>query len=123
MSIAYLVGNTLVYPTFFCDTEAMRLHATAFTLHALRQTAAARADIKQIFIGTYKEGGRTGTAQFYLDRGCRLVRRPAHLVVNPVAKLVLSWCLPKQHRRLVGVLAGDPPELPCGRMAMQSTRP
>jgi hypothetical protein len=69
-------------------------------LHFVREAVAKGQCAEQIFAGLYKGGN--GLDDFYLLRGCKLVRKPALLHINPVAKAFLMRFLPEQYARLVG---------------------
>lgn len=102
VGIWHLIEGTLVYSTFFCDTESLRMHVTGLMLHTMREAAAGCLVIKQIFIGNYKPSSAAGVDDFYLARGCKLARKPALLHLNPWASLFLKRLLPKQYEQLIG---------------------
>ncbi len=102
VGIWHLVEETMVYSTFFCETESLKKHVTGFMLHTMREAVAGCPAIKQIFIGNYKYSAATGVNDFYLARGCKLVRKPALLHLNPLAAFFLKRFAPEQHRRLIG---------------------
>jgi len=100
VSVSLLVEDTLCYATFFCNTESLRLGLSDLMLHFLREAVAGGQCAKQIFAGLYK-GGK-GLDDFYLLRGCKLVRKPALLHINPLAAFFLKRFLPEQYARLKG---------------------
>jgi hypothetical protein len=106
ISIWYLVDDTLTYATFFCDTESLRMHAAGFLLHTMREAATRCPNVRQIFVGNYKFSSAKGVDGFYLARGCRLVRKPAWLQLNPLAALALKRFAPQQYGRLIGEIQG-----------------
>lgn len=108
--VSMLVGDTLCYPTVFCDTESMRLQLSGFLLHSVREAVAQCQCAKQIFAGLYKDERDRGVDDFYLQRGCRLLRKPARLQINPVAELVLKRFAPRQYGRLLGRIPDAPQE-------------
>ena len=102
VGIAYQVGGTFLYFSFFCDTESLRLHVTGVMLHTMRQTAAS-CGAKEIFIGL-----RTKSSDFYIDRGCRVRPQPAKLALSPIARLILRRFMPRAFTALSGSLATSP---------------
>jgi hypothetical protein len=118
VSVSLLFEDTLCYATFFCNTESLRLGLSDFMLHFVREAVAKGSCAKQIFAGLYK-GGK-GLDDFYLLRGCKLVRKPALLHINPVAKAFLMRFLPEQYERLLGKI--ETPENPAEAAAKASSR-
>jgi len=102
IGVWHLVEDTLVYSTFFCETESLKMHATGFMLHKVQEAAAGCQAIKQIFIGNYKYTAVKGVDDFYLARGCKLVRKTAFLHINPLTAFFLKRFLPEQYARLRG---------------------
>ena len=100
VSVSQLVGDTLLYSTFFCDDRNLKLYAPDLMLHTVREKAAALPGVRQIYAGMYKGG--QGLDSFYLLRGCRLVQKPAVLRLNPAASLFLRLCLPSEFPKLRG---------------------
>ena len=100
VSLSLLVEDTLCYATFFCNIESLRLGLSDLMLHFVREAVAKGQCAEQIFAGLYKGGN--GLDDFYLLRGCKLVRKPALLHINPVAKAFLMRFVPEQYARLVG---------------------
>ncbi len=100
VSISSLVDDTLCYSTFFCDTDSMRMGLSDLMLHSVRQAVADKQCAGQIFAGMYK-GGKS-LDDFYLLRGCKLVRKPALLHLNPLAAFVLRCFFPGYFARLKG---------------------
>ena len=104
IGICYLVEGTLLYATFFCDVESLKMHAAGFMLHTVREAAARCPAIKDIFIGSYKYSMARGVDDFYHARGCKLVRKTAWLQLNPVAMFGLKRFAPQQYDRLIGAI-------------------
>lgn len=102
------VGETLVYSTFFCNDEALRLNVTSLMLHTVRETARACPAIRQISVGMYKYQGFTGVDKFYLLKGCSLVRKPALFHVNPLVAASLRRRRPDDYAKMCGVIKGPP---------------
>lgn len=112
VSISKVVEDTLVYSMVFCTDASLRLNVTSLLLHTLRESAAASGAVKQIFVGMYKYKGWTGIDEFYLTRGCGLVRKPAMLRINPVVEMALRRYGADQYRKLCGDIATDLAESP-----------
>ena len=115
VSVSLLVEDTLCYATFFCNAESLRLGLSDLMLHFVREAVAEGQCAKQIFAGLYK-GGK-GLDDFYLLRGCKLVRKPALLHLNPLAAFFLKCFLPEQYARL----RGDIKDARGGRAVEQGT--
>lgn len=107
LCILQAVGDTLIYSTFFCDSEGLRYHAADLMLHSARQRAAECGQVSQVFVGLH-HGGQ-GTDQFYLLRGATHQVRRAWLRINAMARVLMPRLLPEQYRRLLGqkCLTGD----------------
>jgi len=102
VSLSFVVDRALVYATFFCDDESLRLYLSDLMLHCVRQAAGACAGVEQVLAGMYK--GIPGLDNFYLLRGAKLMRQRAWLELNPLARLLLRSSRPKQYARLLGSL-------------------
>ncbi len=100
VNVSLLVEDTVCYSMVFCDTDSLRHGLSDLILHSVRQAVAESRCARQIFSGLYKGGN--GLDDFYLLRGCRLVKKPARLRLNPLAALVLRNFLPDYHARLMG---------------------
>lgn len=106
VSLSMLVGDTLFYATFFCDDASLRLFLSDLMLHSIREAASVQPEVKQIFAGMHKGGG--GLDDFYLLRGCKVVRKPACSHLNPLAELILKSVLPREYARLCSGVAHEP---------------
>jgi len=106
VSVSKLVGDTVIYSTFFCNNPALRLNVASLMVHLLRDAAAGLPEVKQMFIGMYKYRGRAGVDGFYLDKGCKVVSQPACLRLNPLAETFLKFCMPVRYGKLLGSFAG-----------------
>jgi CRISPR/Cas system CSM-associated protein Csm2 small subunit len=104
IGVWHLVDDTLIYSTFFCDTKSLKMHVTGLMLHTVRDAAAGCQAIKQIFRGYYKNSGAKSVDDFYFARGCKLVRKPAWLQLNPLIAFGLKRFAPEQYGRLIGDL-------------------
>jgi len=100
VSLSFWVGNTVIYATFFCDQESLRLNLSDLMLHTVREAAARVPKLRNIFVGMYK--GQKGLDGFYLLRGCKLVRQPAMLRINPLVKFLLMRFRPADYQKLLG---------------------
>lgn len=100
VSLSYLIRDTVVYATFFCNDEALKRYLSDLMLHSVRELAATSPEVRQVFASMYK--GIRGLDEFYLLRGAALVRQPARLEINPLARLLLKNGLPRQYRQLLG---------------------
>jgi hypothetical protein len=100
VSVSLLVEDTLCYAMFFCNTESLRLGLSDLMLHSVRKGVAEGQCASRIFAGLYKGG--THLDDFYLFRGCRLVRKPAFLRLNPLAACLLKYFLPGDYARFNG---------------------
>lgn len=109
IGVWHMVEDTLTYTTFFSETESLKMHVTGLMLHAMQEAVVGNNEVKQIFVGMHKHGGRSSVDDFYLARGCTLLRKPAFLHLNPLAKLFLVACMPKRHRQLRGQFDGEEP--------------
>ena len=102
VSISEFVEDTLVYSTAFCDNDSFRLHVTSLMLHCLQEAAADCPEMKCIFAGPYKYQGRNGVDKFHLDRGCSLVKKPALVSLNPLARVYLRHFKGNVYEKLIG---------------------
>ncbi|MGB6546693.1 MAG: hypothetical protein WA871_05640 [Candidatus Acidiferrales bacterium] len=100
VGISQVVGDTLVYSTFFAGDIGLKHCAADLMLHTVREQAAALPCVRQIFAGMYKGGN--GPDSSLVLRGCKIVRKPAILRVNPAAALFLRLCLPGRNAKLLG---------------------
>lgn len=106
VSLSFLVEHTLIYATFFCHDEALRMFLSDLMLHAIRESAAVCANVERIFLGMYKGAG--GVDGFYQLRGATLIRQRASLQLNPLARALLRCCMPRQYAGLLGTLSDGP---------------
>jgi hypothetical protein len=99
-----LVEDTVFSTSAFANAESLHLNVNSLLLHSIREAAASSRQAKQIFVGMYKYSGAHGVDDFYLDRGCRLIRQPAVLRVNPLAMAGLRVFRPKERMKLAGII-------------------
>lgn len=100
VSVSLLIENTVHYAMFFCDTESLRLGLSDFMLHSVREAVAIGQCAGRVFVGMYKGGNSLD--EFYLLRGCTLIKQPAFLQLNPVTDLFLKRILPGRYNQLKG---------------------
>lgn len=105
VSLSFLVDDTIDYASYFCDAQALKQHLSDLMLHTLRESAAKTAGVNRIFMGSFK--GDPGLDDFKFLRGAKLLRQPAFLDVNPLAKAALGKLLPKQYAQLLGRLSPE----------------
>ena len=107
VSRSYLVGATLVYATLFCETESLKKNLGELMFHELRMLAAGDPRIAEIFVRHYQNGNSLD--QFYLLRGCKLVSKPARLMLPTGIGAGLKFFLPRQHAVLIGRITAPAP--------------
>jgi hypothetical protein len=100
VSVSLFVEETLCYAMFFCNSESLRAGLSDLMLHTVREAAAQSRRVKRIFSGMYKGGN--GLDDFYLLRGCQVVRKPALLNVNPLAAFLLKSFLSRYYAHMRG---------------------
>ena len=98
VSVAFWVRDTLVYASHFSGVEALREGASELLFHALREAVAGTPGIAQILVRRYQGGN--GMDQYYLMRGAKLIHKPARLQLNPLVRLGLWICRPRQYALL-----------------------
>lgn len=115
VSVLQRVGTTLLYSTFFASSGALHRHVASLMLHEVRRLAAESGCVDQVFAGLRKAGREASVDEFYLQRGCEIVRLPACLRVHPLT----GWCLrmirPGLWRRLSGERVGVAESAKAGR--------
>lgn len=100
VSLLYQVEQTLIYATFFSETESLRKGIGELMFHTIRETAMQKPEIREIVVGQY-HGGNT-IDKYYLLRGCKVVTKPANLRITTGARFILKCCLPQQYKMLCG---------------------
>ncbi len=100
ISVSYLVEDVLIYATFFCTTASLRLYVSDLMLHSIREWAGKFKNIRYIFTGMYYPA--KGTVDFYLLRGCKIIRKPALYRINWLTLFLLRTLMPKEFERLCG---------------------
>jgi hypothetical protein len=102
VSISRLIGDTLMYSTFFGHSDALRFNVASLMLHELRDASAATAGVKSVFVGMRKTGAARSIDEFYFERGAVVERLPARLRVSVLSRLVLRSFRPDLYRQLTG---------------------
>lgn len=100
VSVSMRVEQTLVYASFFCDTESLGRYMPGLMLHSVREMASRQPVLAQIYAGLSSD--ERGLDEFFALRGCRFVRKSAVLRLNPVVRLLLRWGSPGVYARLDG---------------------
>ncbi len=103
VSVSFWVHDTLLYATLFAESEAQRKGVGELMLHVLRTTVAQEHGIARILVRPYQGG--TSHDQYYLMRGCKLVRKPALLRINPAVAMLLRSLAPAQYAKLRGTFS------------------
>ena len=100
ISTSYWVDHTLVYSTLICESDALHKNLGELMFHEVRQLAANHSGIRQIYVRNYHGGNSLD--QYYLYRGCQLVRKPARLEIPRPFHALLRWILPRKYELLLG---------------------
>lgn len=108
LSISMAVGETLVYSTFFAIDEALRHNVSSLMLHTVRLGAARSAGVSQVFAGMCKAGENRRVDEFYLQRGCSEIMKPAFYKLNPIAHGLLRLLRPEYMRQIMGTSSSPP---------------
>ena len=103
VSLSRVVGDAWVYSSSFASNDALHNNAASLMLHHVRCLAAAVDGVTIVFAGMQKPPAAASVDAFYLQRGATIVRRPAVLRVNPLAR----WLLPRFTPELWARLRGD----------------
>ena len=100
VSRSYWVNRTLVYATFFCETESLKRNLGELMFHTLRELAAQESQIEEVFVRGYQGGNSLD--HYYLLRGCKLVRKPARLEVPSLVRASIKCLMPRTYALLCG---------------------
>lgn len=100
VSVAYWVEQTLVYSTFFSDTDALREGVNELMFHTIREIVAGIPQIGEVLVRPYQGGN--GMDRYYMLRGCKIARRPAFLTISPLARFALRSWSPDRYAMLCG---------------------
>jgi hypothetical protein len=102
VSLSRRVGEAWVYCSFFAFDAAVNGHVADLMLHHIRGLAAAVDGVTMVYAGGLKPRADASVDEFHLRRGATLVRRPAVLRVNPLARWMLGGFRPDLWRRVHG---------------------
>ena len=102
---SFLCDDTLICATLICATESLPRHLPDLLLHVVRDSAAGCPGVARIYQGMYH--GNTSLDAFYIERGARILRKPALLQLNPVGRYLLRRFSPGQYRRITGELSDE----------------
>lgn len=100
IDVSCQVEELIIDEIFFSDRESLDLKVTDFLLHTIRETAAS-SDAAYIFRGL-PSGHRT-LDESKLIRGCKVMRKPAMLWINPLALYTAKLFMKKCYKKLVGI--------------------
>jgi len=103
VAVCQPVEDTLIYAAFFSTEAAFALQVGSLMLHAVRTIAAQAKGIQQVFAGMRKVGGQACIDEFHLQRGCKVVVKPAWCRLNPIARITLRLLSPQRYAQLLGV--------------------
>lgn len=105
IDVSCQVEDLVIDEIFFSNNESLDLKVTDFLLHTLRETAAS-SDAAYIFRGL-PSGHRT-LDESKLTRGCKVMRKPALLRINPLALYAAKLFMKKSHDKLLGITSFSP---------------
>ena len=100
VSCSFWIKDTLLYTTFYAETESLRRNVGEVMFHELRMAAAGIPAIREIMIRPYKGG--ESMDQYYLIRGGKVVRMPARLELNRFTLAAIRRFMPGEHALLTG---------------------
>ena len=100
VSTSYWVKQTLIYSSLICDSNAMKRNIGEVMLHELRLLASSNPGIRQIYVRNYQGGNSID--QYYLLRGCTLIRQPAKLEAPMSLLRLLKFSSASTYNRLLG---------------------
>ena len=100
ISIGYWVNLTLIHASLMCESGSIRGNLVELMFHEIRLMAAQQPGIKEILVRSY-QGGNT-LDQYYMHRGCRLVKMPARLEVSAPIQTLFRWMMPRKYEHLRG---------------------
>jgi hypothetical protein len=98
ITVAYLVEDMIVSPTYFAETAALRLRVSEAMLHTLRSLAAECGVARWLFMGV--AGSSATRDEFKESRGCRLITLPAFCRINPFIEPFIRRFRPRDYERL-----------------------
>ena len=98
VTISFRVENVIISPTYFADTEALRLRISEAMLHVLRAQAAQAPGAQYLYLGM--AGSKNSLDQFKMSRGCQLLTLPAYCWLNPVVRAMAKRWRKQDYQRL-----------------------
>jgi hypothetical protein len=104
VTISFRVENVIISPTYFADSEALRLRISEAMLHFLRARAAEAPGAKYVFMGV--AGSKYSLDDFKMSRGCKLLGLPAYAWLNPVVSFAAKHFRKRDYQRLFLKAAG-----------------
>jgi len=105
IDVSCQVEGLIIDEIFFSNKESLDLKVTDFLLHTIRE-AAAFSDAAYIFRGL-PSGHRT-LDESKLTRGCKVMRKPALLWINPLALYTAKLFMKKCYSKLLGITSFAP---------------
>lgn len=100
IDVSYQVEDVIIDDVFFSDTESQALKVTDFMVHTLRESAkSSRAGT--IFRG-YPSGKMT-LDRSKLTRGCKVLKVPALLKINPLALYMSKTFMANSYQKLLAI--------------------
>jgi hypothetical protein len=110
VTISFRVENVIISPTYFADSEALRLRVSEAMLHFLRTQAAEASGTKYVYMGM--AGSKDTLDDYKASRGCRVLTLPAYTWLNPAVAFVTKYFRKQDYQRLFLKAAGAS-SLPC----------
>jgi hypothetical protein len=101
VSISYQVEDVVIDATLFCNDQCLNLNILDYQTHLVRE-AAVSSSAKTIFLG--RSTGKRSLDESKMNRGCKILHRPAYFKLNPFVSLGLKWCCRNKYNRLIGEL-------------------
>ncbi|MRR06986.1 MAG: hypothetical protein EG828_08580 [Deltaproteobacteria bacterium] len=105
IDVSCQVEGLIIDEIFFSDKESLDLKVTDFLLHTIREIAVS-SDADYVFRGL-PSGHRT-LDESKLTRGCKVVRKPALLWINPLARYTAKLFMKKCYNKLLGITSFSP---------------
>lgn len=105
MDVTYVVEGVLIEATSFSKTEHLKYQVADLMAHVLREKATACPNVDFLYEGAAT--GNRGIDQSKLNRGCKIVSKPAFYRLNPLAFLVLKSCMKNAYEKLLGSVPLD----------------
>ena len=100
ISISCLVDDIIFYDYFFSYKEIQKFQVTDFVTHFIRN-AAASTQAKYIFMSM--PSGKRSLDQSKLNRGIKLLKKPAYINVNSSVLLFLKILKKDKYNKIIGI--------------------